>query len=218
MKRFMASIYSLFPSTQRPEPRTPMTQELLLRVLDPSAMRAEAPSDAVQFNAAYSFALGGFMRMGELTYSALEELRLTIRCPTMSELAHAHEPAQCERIGGVELHRVRGHGTRAKNAQQQFLGHRSAWLGALGGWEKAIYTGHKSLHVVVIEVCEGTFEIHVDRPQGEQVCAYFGRVDLHMLSDDPVVPAEGASDEPTAEEVEEGRPWCSAEVGVECFE
>ncbi|KAG5930322.1 hypothetical protein E4U60_007098 [Claviceps pazoutovae] len=50
MKRFMAGIYNLFPASPRPEPRSPMTRELLLRVLDPNAMRSEAPSDAVQFN------------------------------------------------------------------------------------------------------------------------------------------------------------------------
>ncbi|KAG5972889.1 hypothetical protein E4U56_005601 [Claviceps arundinis] len=48
-------------------------------------------SDAVQFKVAYSFAFGGFMRMDELTHSALEEqstnsnrTRLTIRCLTIS--------------------------------------------------------------------------------------------------------------------------------------
>lgn len=35
------------------------------------------------------------------------------------------------------------------------------------------------------------------------------------MSNDPilVVPAEGAADDPTSEEVEGGRPWCSAVVG-----
>ncbi|KAG6026393.1 hypothetical protein E4U40_002054 [Claviceps sp. LM458 group G5] len=48
-------------------------------------------SDAVQFNAAYSFEFGGSMRMGELTHSSLEEkstdpnrTRLTIRCLAIS--------------------------------------------------------------------------------------------------------------------------------------
>lgn len=91
MKRLMAGIYNLFPASPLPKHRSPMTKELLLSILHPHAMRAEAPSDAVQFNAAYSFAFGGFMRMGELTHSAFDEsspdfprTRLTIRCLTIS--------------------------------------------------------------------------------------------------------------------------------------
>ena len=68
-----------------------MTKALLLCVLQPRASAEESAADTLHLNAAFALAFSGFMRMGELTHSAVEEAspdfertKLTTRCLTIA--------------------------------------------------------------------------------------------------------------------------------------
>lgn len=90
IKRLLAGINSLFPP-ERPKERTPMTKDVLIRLLDPRAAAGETRMDALHLNAAMTLAFGGFLRTAEFTHSAYEEalpdfrhLKLTVGGLTIS--------------------------------------------------------------------------------------------------------------------------------------
>jgi hypothetical protein len=76
LRRLVQGALNFFPPQPRPE-RTPISRNLLVRLVSPAASASENISDALAVNVAFTLAFAAFLRMGEFTYpsSALLERR-----------------------------------------------------------------------------------------------------------------------------------------------
>jgi hypothetical protein len=61
---------NLFPPQPRAQ-RTPISHNLLIRLISPAASASENAVDALAINAAFTLAFAAFLRMGEFTYPRL---------------------------------------------------------------------------------------------------------------------------------------------------